>query len=209
MVVERADDREDRQVDALGLEAGTAQRVEQLIDALTLGDDDDHAQALALGSVDESDLVKVHDGALQRHRDALLSLHHQRGPDVLVVERRQIDDTQDGPRRGQADADALGELVLGEETLELAGEAVGVGDQAVAHETGRQRPGGDALGDDLAALETSLRGDRLGRADLQSGDGGGPARRRHLQRRLAHAQGGQARHRQLLVQDAHSPTPWR
>ena len=177
-MTERTDDREDRQVDPLRPQPGAAQRIEKLIDALALGRHDDHAQARAIGGVDQADRLEVHDGAVERHRDALLRLHHQRRADVLLLQRRQIDDAQDGARRGQPDADALGQLVLGEQAPELGGEPLGLRDQPVAHQTGRQGPRGNALGDDLAALEARLRRDRLGGADLQSRDGGRARRAR-------------------------------
>ena len=47
VMVEAADDREDRQVDALGLQPRAPQRVEQEIHALALGGHDDDAQALS------------------------------------------------------------------------------------------------------------------------------------------------------------------
>ena len=75
--------------------------------------------------------------------------------------------------------------------LSSLGETVWVGDQAVTHEARRQLPRRDALGDDLAALEACLRGDRLGGADLQARDRGrGRAPRDGLRTRTGRAELG-------------------
>ena len=67
------------------------------------------------------------------------------GERLRVVERRQVERAHDDALVGDAEAHALGQLVLGEERLERLGERDGVGDLAVAQDAGPK------LGDGAAA----------------------------------------------------------
>ena len=137
--VEGADHRERRQVHADGPQSGLARRVEQPLDHVAARGDDDHAGALPLGGVDDAERVVLEHRLLKRHRDVVGRLEADGGADLLrPLERRQIERAHDDALVGDAQADALAELVGGEQVAQRRRESLDVDDLAVADDAGGQ-----------------------------------------------------------------------
>ena len=175
VAVERADQREGGEVDALGGQPGLAHGGEQPFDHVALRRDQDDALARAGGGVDDAERVEVEDGVAERHRDLVLRLEGDGGGELLLVgDGRQLERAQHGALVGDADPDALAEVVLGEQLLERLGQGDLVDDFAVAHRVGGERHAGGALGDDRAVDAGADGGDEP-RLDVQPDDVGAGA----------------------------------
>ena len=114
------------------------------------GDDDD-ARARAAGGLDLPERDVVEDRLVHRHRDVVRRLGAHGGVERLgVLERRQVERAHDDALVGDAQADAVRKVVLGEEGLERLGERRRVGDLTVAQDARAQLGDGAALDGDVA-----------------------------------------------------------
>ena len=137
--VQRADHREGREVDQLGLQPGLARHREQVLHGVAAGADDDDAHLAALAVVDALQHAVVEHRLLERHRKLLLRLEAHRGLELLlVVDDRQLEHAQRDLLAGDAEADALRQVVLAEEGPDPVGEAVDVDDLALVEEAGAE-----------------------------------------------------------------------
>ena len=111
--VQGADHREGGEVDQLGLEPGLAGDREQVLDGVAAGAHDDDAHPAAFAVVDTLEHVVVEHRLLERHRKLLLRLEADRGLELLlVVDRRQLEHAERDLLAGDAEPDALGQVVL-------------------------------------------------------------------------------------------------
>ena len=96
-------------------------------------------------------------------------LEADRGVDLLgALQRRKVEGAHDDALVGDAEADALAELVLGEQVTERGGERVDVDDLAVADDAGGKRRRGGALDLDLARAR--LDGGHVAGLDVEAYD---------------------------------------
>ena len=136
--VERADQREGGEVDALRAQAGAADGGEQALDHVALGGHEHDPLAGAGGRVDDAERVEVENGVAQRHRHLVLGLEaHGRGELLAVGHRRQLERAQHRALVGDADAHALAQAVLGEQLAQGVAERALVDDLALADGVGR------------------------------------------------------------------------
>ena len=143
------------------------------VDHLAAGGDDDDVhlprrRRPGLGP----DHLPVEHCLLERHRDLVLGLEADRGVElVLVLDERHAQVRTIDPLVGDADADLLGQLVLGEEILQRRRPGLGVGDLTLAG--GARLKRGDAGSADRGrAVARHLgRGDAAG-LDVEADDGG-------------------------------------
>ena len=150
-MVQRADHRERRKVDALRAKARLAGGLEQPVDHLAAGRNQHDAGARALGGLDDPERVVLEDGLVELHGNVLLRLEADRGGDLLGgLQRRQVDGPHHDAVVGDADAHALAELVLGEHVAQDRRKRLDVDDLAIANDAGRQRGRGGALDGHLA-----------------------------------------------------------
>ena len=155
-----------------GFRPGGAQRGEDALDHLAArGHEQDALAAARLVGDDVEGLVVEH-GVLERHGKLVLRLEADGRLDLLgVLEEGQVDDADDDLLVGQADADALVEaLVLAVQGPQRVGQAIDVGDLAVADDPGLQRRVGDAL-DAHATVDRDRRGNDAGRVDVEPDEG--------------------------------------
>src|SRR5215203_988161 len=152
-------------VDSDGLEPGTLDRPEERINHFPSGgndDDVDHRRSVLLARGTPHDLV-LEDRLVERHRDLLLRLEADRGVELLrVVDRWQAKGADDDPLVADPETDPLGELVVGKERLQRAGDSIRLGDLSLVKRARRQR--GDRGAGHL---------DRAVPADLSRGDAAG------------------------------------
>ena len=114
-----------------------------MLDGVATRAHDDDAHPAALAVVDTLEHVVVEHRLLERHRKLLLRLEANRRLELLVVvDRRQLQDTQRDLLAGDAEPDALGQVVLLEEGLDAVGEPVDVDDLALVEEAGAEGLGG-------------------------------------------------------------------
>ena len=117
--VQGPDHREGGEVHQLGLQAGLARNRQQVLDGVAAGAHDDDAHRAALAVVDALQHAVVQHRLLERHRQLLLGLEADRCLELLlVVDRRQLEHAQRDLLAGDAEADALGKVVLAEEGLQ-------------------------------------------------------------------------------------------
>ena len=84
--------------------------------------------------------LEVEHGAVERHRHLVLRLEADGGLELLAgSRRRKLEDADDDPLVGDADAHALVQLVGPEELAQRLGEGLDVGDLAVADDAGLER----------------------------------------------------------------------
>ena len=90
------------------------------LDHLAADGDDDDARAQAERRVDGAERLEVQDGLVHRHRDVIGSGGLDGGGERLrVVEHGvEVERAHDDALVGDAEPDALGQLVLGEERLD-------------------------------------------------------------------------------------------
>ena len=121
---ERADHAEGGEVDALDLQAGALGGADETVDQLAAGGDDDHAHARAADALHQPERDVVEDRLVHRHRDVIGSLGAHGGVELLrVLERREVERAHDDALVRHAQADVLGQVVLGEEGLQRLGRA--------------------------------------------------------------------------------------
>ena len=166
--MQRADGREGGEVDALGLQARGAQRGEDPLDHLAARRDEQHALPAPGGVVEDGERLVVEHRVLERHRKLVLRLEAHGGGELLgVLEVGQVDDAHDDLLVGEADADALVQaLVLAVQRSQRFGQALDVGDLAVADDPGLERREGGPLDAD-AAVDDDRRGNDAGRVDVE------------------------------------------
>ncbi len=147
--VERADQRERGQVDALGHQPGAADGSEQPFDHVALGRDENDALARPGGRVDDTERVKVEYRVVQRHRHLVLGLELTAAASSLwSVTGWQLEGPQHRALVGDADADALAEPARPNSSRSVVAESLLVEHFAVAHRVGASGDRGRALGDD-------------------------------------------------------------
>ena len=112
----------------------------------------------------------LQDRLIERHRNVLLGLETRGRSDVLGVgQRRKIERAHDDPLVRDADADALAELVLGEQHAQRGGERLDIDHLAFANDARRERHGGGAL--DCHAAGARLYGVHISGFDVESDNG--------------------------------------
>ena len=136
----------------------------QPLDDVAAGGDEHDARARPLLRVDDAERMVLEHRLLERHRNVVLCMEADRRRDLLGVgERRQVDRPRQDPLAGDAQADALAELVLLEEAAQGLGERLDVDDLAVAEQARSQGDARSAVDCDGAA-HADL--DRRGEAGL-------------------------------------------
>ena len=114
-----------------------------MLDGVAAGAHDDDAHPAAFAVVDTLEHVVVQHRLLERHRKLLLGLEADRGLELLlVVDRRQLEHAESDLLAGDAEPDALGQVVLLEEGLDAVGEPVDVDDLTLVEEAGAEGLGG-------------------------------------------------------------------
>ncbi len=133
--VERADQRERGEIDALGAQPGVLHRAQQALHHLALGGDNDHALARPVRSVEHAERVVVKHRGGQRHRHLILGLEaHCRVEILAVCHRRQLQRAQHGALVGEAHPHALAETGVAEELLQRQAKLALVDHLALAHD---------------------------------------------------------------------------
>src|SRR6185503_4610115 len=116
---------------------------EQVLHGVAAGAHDDDAHPPALAVVDAVEHVVVEHRLLERHRELLLRLEADGGLELLlVVDRGQLEDAERDLLAGNAEPDALGQVVLAEEGLHAVSEPVDVHDLTLMEEAGAESLGG-------------------------------------------------------------------
>ena len=106
---------------------------------------------------------------LERHRDVVGGLEADRGVDLLgALERRKVEGAHHDALVGDAEADALAELVLGEQIAERGGERLDVDDLSVTDDAGGKWRGRGAL--DLHLARARLHRGHVARLDVEAHD---------------------------------------
>ena len=122
--VHRADHAEGGEVEALELEAGLADGADDALDHLAADGDDDDAGARPGQRLDRAERLHVEDGLVDRHRDLVGSLQADGGEQrLLVLHHGDVERAHDDPLVGDAQAHALGQVVLLEEGAQRLGQA--------------------------------------------------------------------------------------
>ena len=113
-----------------------------MLHGVAAGTHDDDAHLAALAVVDALQDAVVEHRLLERHRKLLLGLEpHGRLELLLAVDDRQLQHPQRDLLAGDAEPDALGQIVLAEEGTYAVGQAVDVDDLALVEEAGAERLG--------------------------------------------------------------------
>jgi hypothetical protein len=122
------------------LQSRSLDRVEQRLDHVPAGGDENHARALPVDRVDVPERLMLEHGLVQRHRDVLLRLESNGGADLLrVPQRRQVDRPHHDALVGDADTHALAELVLGKQRAQRLRKRIHVDDLTVTDHPRSQR----------------------------------------------------------------------
>ncbi len=168
--VQRADQCERREIDALGPQPGLAHGAQQTLDHLALRGHDDHALARLAGRIDDPQRVEVQGGLRERHRDLILSLEAHRRRELLAIgDRRQLEHAQHGALVGEPDAHPLAETALREQVAQRVAERALVEHLALAQRVGRQGRADGALHRD-GSVDVRLHGRDVARLDVQADD---------------------------------------
>ena len=110
-----------------------------MLDGVATGAHDDDAHPPTFAVVHTLEHVVVQHRLLERHRKLLLRLEANRGLELLlVVDRRQLEHAERDLLAGDAEPDALGQVVLLEEGLDAVGEPVDVDDLTLVEEAGAE-----------------------------------------------------------------------
>ena len=171
---ERADHAEGRQVDALDLQAGALDGGDGALDHLAADGHDDDARAHAGRGLDDAQRLEVQHGLVHRHRDVVRSGGAHGGLELLriVDHGGEVERADDDALMGDAQAHALGKLVLGEERLQRFGECDRIGDLAVTHDAG-PKLGDSAAGQGDGAIGAHLGGGHMAGVELEADHTGG------------------------------------
>ena len=116
---------------------------------------------------------KSSDGLVHRHRDVVRRGGADGGGERLRVldDGGEVERAHDDALVGDAEAHALGQLVLGEERLERLRERDRVGDLAVAHDAGPEL-GDCAAGQGEGAVDAHLGGGEVAGVELEADHAG-------------------------------------
>jgi hypothetical protein len=136
--VERADHREGREVDALGAQAGGADRGDEVGDHVAPGGDEQEPLQAGLGALDDLERLVVDDRLVDRHRQLVGRVEADGRRELLgVAQVGQLQRADDDLLVGDADADPLAEaLVVAEEGAQGVAERRAVDHLAVADDAG-------------------------------------------------------------------------
>ena len=160
--------RERHEVDADGLELGRQCNLDHRVDHRALRGDEDHAQHPAPVLLELRERIEVQNGFFDRHRDELLRLEPERGPQLLLGQPRQGDLADDHALVADAHVDlpALEPASVPELAERLAHD-LGLADLAGLDRPLRQGHLGGA-NDDRGIPALELGGAHRGRADVQA-----------------------------------------